>query len=81
MTPNREREHPPTASTLPPRRIIFNRRGSDDAAMAPNRKRDPTHVVAVKYKTTKVPKGVVEPGDAYVTVAQWQWHSLLNYKY
>ena len=48
--------------------------------MTPNRKRDPTHVVAVKYndKTTTVPVGVVEPGDAYVTVAQWQWHSLLN---
>ena len=49
--------------------------------MTPNRKRDPTHVVAVKYKTTTVPEGVVEPGDAYVTVEQWQWHSLLNRKY
>ena len=49
--------------------------------MTPNRKRDPTHVAAVKYRTTTVPEGVVEPGDACATVAQWQWHSLLNRKY
>ena len=49
--------------------------------MTPNRKRDPARVVAVKHKTTTVPEGVVEPGDAYVTVAQWQWRSLLNRKY